>query len=202
MSDGRNDLDAMMAKNDDDIVRFTAILDQFAAEQRALALAQTAKQKITIVRNIGQICQVNYETVIEQGAPAEEIFRLLEPIDGAIDRLKAKSDLSDHYNLSANDCGQIEMTVKRLAGLRIQFAAENARRGQNRRQEVGLSATQQTSLDEARRTIRELFEKIEERRLAIAECRRVLDGEDPFKILGEQIDKRLDALRGNRADAA
>jgi hypothetical protein len=190
------------AGNDEELLRFAALLDQFAAEQRALALTQTAKQKITIVRNIGQICQVNYETVIEQGAPAEEIFRLLEPIDSAIDRLKAKSDLSDHYNHSANDCGQIEMAVRRLAGLRIQFAAENTRRGQNRRQEVGLSATQQTSLDEARRTIRDLFEKIEERKLAIAECRRVLGGEDPFKILDEQIEKRLDALRGNRADAA
>jgi hypothetical protein len=191
-----------LTTGDEELLRFAALLDQFAAEQRALALTQTKKQKITIVRNIGQICQVNYETVVDEGAGADEIFNLLEGIDGAIDRLKAKSDLSDHYNLSANECGQIEMAVKRLAGLRIQFAAENTRRGQNRRQEVGLSATQQTSLDEARRTIRDLFEKIEERKLAIAECRRVLGGEDPFKILDEQIDKRLDALRGNRADAA
>jgi hypothetical protein len=188
--------------NDEELIRFAAVLDQFSAQQRELALTQTRKQRISIVRNIGQICQVTYETVVEEGAPAEEIFRLLEPIDGAIDRLKAKSDLNDHYIHSANDCGQIEMAVKRLAGLRIQFAAENARRGQNRRQEVGLSPTQQTSLDEQRRTIRDLFEKIEERKLAILECRRVLGGEDPFKILDEQIEKRLDALRGNRADAA
>lgn len=188
--------------NDEELVRFAAVLDQFSAQQRELALGQARKQRISIVRNVGQICQITYETVVDEGASSAEIFGLLEPIDGAIDRLKAKSDLSDHYNLSLNDCGQIEMTAKRLAGLRIQFAAENARRGQNRRIEVGLSPTQQTSLDEARRTIRDLFEKIEERKLAIAECRRVLDGEDPFKILGEQIDKRLDALRGNRADAA
>lgn len=188
--------------SEDDLVRFAAILDEFTAAQRRAALGEARKQRITIVRNIGQICQVTYETVIDEGASGEEIFALLAPIDQALDRLKAKSDLSDQYNLALNDCGEIEVASKKLAAMRVEYDATNTQHNASRRTaRVGLTSQQVGSLNEQRKSINTFFERIEERKRVAAECLSVLQGSDPFDLLRQKLDDRVDALRGSREAA-
>ena len=180
-----------------------AVLDEFTAAQRRQALTEARKQRITIVRNVSQACQVTYETVIDEGTDAQEIFDKLAPIDGAVDRLKAKADFSDFLNRILNDSQGLELDVHKLASQRTGFEEENVRASQGRRLEVGMTSQQTAQLNETRRTIRIAFEKIDELQKAAGEVRRILDGEDPFVVLQEQIRNRLEALRRARpAEAA
>lgn len=183
-------------------VKFAALLDEFAAAQRGLALAETRKQRIMVGRHVGDQ-NITYEVVVDEGASSADIFRILEPLDGAIDRLKAKADLSDHYSRIANHLGQIEMSMKKLAADRIKFQAENAQRNERgRRTPLVLTGPQKAGLDGHRQAIRDGFGRIEELQKAAAECRRVLGGEDPFQVLDDVIAAKLDELRGARQDAA
>jgi hypothetical protein len=186
----------------DKLTEFAAILDEFTAAQRRAALDQAKRQRISLVRAISQTCQCTFEMNVDEGTSSEEIFALLAPIDTALDRLKAKADLSDHYNRCLNETNQIEMSVRKLATDRIGFEEENARHSQNRRQAIGLTSQQTAQLEESRRAIRIGFERVDEIRKAAGEARRILEGEDPFKLLDEQIRNRLDALRGLRPTEA
>lgn len=188
--------------DEDDIVKFAAILDEFAAGQRKLALSETRKQRLTMMRGVGEGCQVSFETVIDEGTEPAEIYKILDAVDQALSRLKAKSDLSDHYFRMLNDCGQIEMTQKKLASEQLTFEAENAVRNANRRVAVTLTSGQRVALDNYRQSIRDLFERLAEKQKAAAECRRILDGEDPFRVLDDQIRERIAQLRGGSAAAA
>lgn len=192
----------MSEAHDQELVKFGAILDEFAAAQRSLALTQVKRQRITVMRRVGDMT-ISFETLVDEGADADEIFGLLAPLDVAVDRLQAKANLSDHYGNMLNACGEIDLTVRRMAADRAEYEDRNRRRNVGRRTElVGLSAEQQQKLTQARDTIRQKFERIEELKKAAAECRRVLAGEDPFAVLDDQINTRIDALRGQRPEAA
>lgn len=182
-------------------MEIAAILTEFSEEQRRRTLHETKWRKMTVARVVGDT-QLQFETVIDQNATAEEIFAALAPIDGAIDRLKAKSDLSDHYFRMLNKCGEIEMSVKKHASERYSYEIANRKHSANRRSEVGLNAQQQTNLKQIREAIREGFVRIDEMRHAAIECERVIGGEHPFVVLEAEITARLDALRGERQDAA
>jgi hypothetical protein len=185
--------------SEDRLTEFAALLDEFVAAQRRAALADTKKQRITIVRNIGQVAQCTFETVVDEGTSGEDIWRLLAPIDAALDRLKAKSDLSDHLNLTLNEISQIELTVKKMARQRHEWAVQNERASHGRRQAiVGLTGQQEAQLIEDRRAIRLAFEKIAEKLKAADEVKRILAGENPFDLLADQVSERLDRVRGER----
>jgi hypothetical protein len=184
-----------------DATEIAAILTEFTEEQRRAALNQQRWRKLTVARVVGDT-QLQFETVIDEAATAEEIYAALAPIDGAIERLKAKADLNDHYFRILNRCGEIELSVKRLTSERYAYEVANRKHNANKRAEVGLTAQQQQNLRQIRETIREGFERIDEMRKATVECERVLGGENPFVVLEGQINARLDALRGERQDAA
>lgn len=185
-------------------VEVAAVLDEFAAAQRAQALDQAKRQRITVVRSIGEHGgQVHFETVIDEGASADEIFRLIAPLDGALDRLKAKSDLSDHYFRILNKCGEIEQAMHKAAEDQVTFSAQNRERNKSRRVEVvGMTAPQRATLDGHRTSIRAGMARIDELWKAVAECRRILGGEDPFQVLDEQVKTRVEKLRGTAPEPA
>lgn len=185
-------------------VEVAAVLDEFAASQRALALDQAKKQRLTVMRSIGEHGgQVSFETMIDEGASADEIYQLIAPLDGALDRLKAKSDLSDHYFRILNKCGEIEQATHKLAEDQVTFSAQNRERNKSRRVEtVGMTPPQRATIDGHRTTIRDGFARIEELWKAVAECRRILGGEDPFQVLDEQVRTRVDKLRGAAPEPA
>lgn len=185
----------------EDLAKFTAVLDSFAAAQRQQALFETKRQRVIVTRHVADL-NVQFETLVDEGASATEIFAVLAPLDGAILRLKATVDLSSHYDRMANLVGTIEMSMKKLATDRIKFQAENAQRNQSRRSPIVLTDAQRKALDQHREAIRDSFERIDELKKAAFECRRVIGGEDPFAVLEGQIDERLDQLRGERPDAA
>lgn len=178
-----------------------AVLDEFAAAQRRDALDKARLQKIIFARQIGE-GQLQFEAVIEDSADAAEIYAMLARVETAADRLKAKVDLSGHYARLLNHCGQIEMARKKLAEDTVDFEARNAAANANRRVAIRMTDAQSAALKQHRDGIRDCWERIEETQKAIAECRRVLDGEDPFAVLADQIAQRLDGLRGSRPAAA
>jgi hypothetical protein len=176
-------------------IRITAVLDEFAAAQRAQGIDAARKQRIMFVRSY-EGAQISFEGIVDEGADTEEIYAMLDRIDQASNRMKAKSDLSDAYNRLLNLCGQLEMSQKRLATNTVAYDAEN----QNRRVPK-LTDAQKKNLEQDRNQISDSRERIEECKKAIIECRRILDGEDPFGVLAEQIEKRLAEFRGLRAAA-
>jgi hypothetical protein len=188
--------------DDDLVVKFIAVLDEFARGERERALAQAKRQRLVVTHPIAD-GQMQFETLVDEGASAAEIFEVLAPLEGAIDRLKAQAELVLHYGAMLNQCGLIEQAVEKLRDDGEKFQRENAQRNAGHRvQRVGLTDAQHAGLDQHRGNIRLGFERIEEARKAAAECLRVLEGESRFSVLDEQIAARLDALRGQRPDAA
>ena len=94
-------------------------LTKAATDPQALAKLQ----KITAQRSVGQACTIVCELTVPQGADSAEIYEALKPWDAAIDRLKAKSDLSDHYFRMLNNAGVIEVALNRMAADQVTFAA-------------------------------------------------------------------------------
>jgi uncharacterized membrane-anchored protein YhcB (DUF1043 family) len=191
----------MSGPDKEDLIRFAAVLDEFVAAQREQALVQTKRQRITVTRPVGDM-HVQFETLVDESASPAEIFDVLAPLDTALDRLKAKVDLSSHYERMANLCGQIEMSAHKLATDRAKFQADNEARNERRRTPIVLTQPQRTALDQHRQAITDSFERIAELKKAAAECRQIIGGEDPFAVLDRQIEERLDRLRGARPDAA
>jgi hypothetical protein len=185
----------------DDLIKFAAVLDEFAASQRALALGQAKRQRVTLTTVVGTM-QVQFETLVDEGSAPEEIFEALAPIDTSIERLRAKVDLSKHLNSISSECGLIEMTARKLSEERARFHADNEERNQNRRTAVVLTGPQLATLAQLRREIDASFVKIEGFENDAAECRRVVDGEETLSVLESRVAARLDRLRGARQDAA
>jgi hypothetical protein len=185
----------------EDLLTFAGVLETFVATQRMAAIGETRKQRIMVARHVGDQ-NVSYEVVVDEGVDAKEIFRIIEPLDGAIDRLKAKAELSDHYVRIANACNLIETATKKLIEMREDYRKTNAERNANRRSPIIFTAQQAAGMEGQVSSIKDLWAQIAGHQEAAAECRRVLDGEDPFGVIEGQIAKRLDALRGARPDAA
>lgn len=183
-------------------VEVAAVLDEFVASQRRQALSDARLQKLVFQRQVGEGAIIS-EFVIDEQADAAEIYARLARVETAADRLKAKVDLSLHFGTILNKCGVIDMARKKYAADRVEFEAKNAAQDATRRvKRVGLTDQQQATLKNQLDTIKGEWEKIEETQKAIAECQRILAGEDPFQVLADQIDRRLDELRGSRPAAA
>jgi hypothetical protein len=187
--------------SDDDVIKFTAVLDEFAAAQRAAALGQAKRQRITVTRPLGDL-HVQFELVVDEGSSPAEIYEVLAPLDAALDRLKAKVDLASHYERINDICGQIDLAVNKLAGERAKFQAENEVLNETRRAPVVLTTAQRSALDHHRGTIRDHFVRIEEVKIAAGECMSILKGASRLELLDRQINERLDKLRVMRPDAA
>src|SRR6266853_4478847 len=179
-----------------------AIFEQYTLRLRESALAETRKRRITMIRQVGDGAQITHEMVIDEEATSEEVYHSLATIDGAIDRLKAKADLSGFYMSMLNKCGEIDLAVKRMAEDQVKFEAENAARNANRRVAVTMTSQQRETIDRSRVAIRDAFQRIEELQKAVAECCRIIGGEDPFLVLEQQIKSRVEALRGTRGAVA
>jgi hypothetical protein len=191
-------------------IEFAALLDQFAAEQRALALGEAKKQRVILRRtvsggaSIGAVAELTLEKVIDADADAAEVYDAVAPTLVAIDRLANKVELAQHYEAINGNCRLIEEGLRMMAEEQVKFRMENstqtarrnARRSEENRVEVGYTATQQAKLASHRTSIKGLFEQIEASQKKAAECRRVVDGEDALDVLREQVIQRLDRLRG------
>ena len=182
-------------------VEVAAVLDEFAASQRALAIGEEKKQRIILRRNVGPSAEVTLETVLPQGASAEEIFAAMDPVNSAIDRLANKVELARHYEAMLNKCGEIELSIKQFATDRVAFAAANAERNASRRVPRVMTEQQRAKLAAHRESISANFERIAEIRRAADECRRIIGGADPFDVLAGQIEERLKKLRGAVPDS-
>ena len=186
---------------DKKLVEFTAVLDEFAANQRRQGIEGARLQKIVYARQIGE-GQIQFEAVIDETAEAPEISKMLARIEAAADRLKAKVDLSGHYMRVLMAAGQIEMATKKYAEMMVSADAYRAADSIGKRRLQEHRDQDKAALKQQKDAIKDCWEKIEENQQAIEECKRILEGEDPFEVLADQIAKRLDALRGSRSAAA
>ncbi len=114
----------MTAPTKGNLVTFAAVLDEFAASQRELALGQAKRQRILLTRPIGDM-QVQFETLVDEGASSEEIFTALQPLDRALDRFQAMSDLSATFKLIGKHCASIEQSIANLASERAKYQQAN-----------------------------------------------------------------------------
>jgi hypothetical protein len=180
------------------------VLAAFAAEQRAIALAEPRKKRIVMRRNVNNSCEVSLETVLSEDATAEEVYEALAPVNAAIDRLANKAELAGHYEAILNKAGLIEQTMRKMAEDQVHFQAEastrvvriNQRKGEDSRESAAMTKQQRDVLAGHRKSIVELFNQVEELKRASAENLRIIAGEDPFDVLRQQIEDRLDKLRG------
>lgn len=178
-----------------------AIFEARDAELRAQALAQTNKQRLTFVRPLGS-GQIVCEMVVDEGESAETIYEKLASVEAAADRLKAKHDLSDHYGRMLGNINQIEMARKKLAEMVVESDAKRAAASLNRRNLVPIADADKAAQKQQADAIKELFARIDENQKDIAECKRILDGEEPFAVLADLIAERLDKVRGSRGAVA
>jgi anti-sigma28 factor (negative regulator of flagellin synthesis) len=178
------------------------ILAAYTEEQRRAALNQNRWRRITLAWAIGDM-KIQCETVVDEQASDAEIYASMAPFDAAVDRLQARAEVVANYETIASCVGQIEVSAKARARDRYEFARKNQQQNINRRNEiVGLTAQQNSMLSVHGEAMRANFERIEELRATIAQLMRVVDGDDPIAVKARHIDERLDALRGERQDAA
>ena len=186
---------------DKKLVEFTAVLDEFAANQRRQGIEGARLQKIVFARQIGE-GQIQFEAVIDETAEAPEIYKMLARVEAAADRMKAKVDLSGHYGRILNNCALIEQATKKYAEMMVSADAIRAVDSIGKRRLQEHRDQDKAALRQQKESIKDCWEKIDETQKAIDECLRILGGEDPFVVLADQIAKRLDALRGSRSAAA
>jgi hypothetical protein len=191
-----------MSDFDDKLIEFSAILDQYTASQRQAALAESKRNRITVVRKIGDDYQVHFEAIVDETAPGTEIYDCVARIDEACNRLRAKTMVVQHYERISGFCNQIDLSVKKLRDERAAYERKNAARSSSRRQEVvGLTPQQADTLLSIRNQIKDTFDKIEESRKYAADSLKILEGEDPLRILAAEIEERLDKLQVHRLAA-
>ena len=178
-----------------------AILDEYTAAQRRDAIAQANKQRVTFVRPLGS-GQIVCEMVVDEGESAVSIYEKLASVEAAADRLKAKHDLIDHYGRVLGNINQIEMARKKLAEMVVESDAKRAAASINRRNLVPIADADKAAQKQQSDAIKELFARIDENQKEIAECKRILNGEEPFAVLADQIAERLDKVRGSRGAVA
>lgn len=182
-------------------IEVAAVLEEFSANQRAQGIAQARLQKIVFARQVGD-GQVQFEAVIDETADASEIYTMLNRIDAASNRLKAARDLECHYDRLLNLCNQIEMSQNALSSDQARFRAENAKRNSGKREAQPMPASHQVILDQHETAIRDAWAKIDDLMKAVTECRRVIGGADQTEVMGQQVRKRVDELRGSRLAVA
>jgi hypothetical protein len=182
-------------------VEVAAAITNEMAEQRHATALEVRKQRLSLVRQVAD-AQISFEAVIDETADVAEIYATLARVDNAVDRMKAKADLSGFYAAMLNKCSEIDLAVKRMAEDQVAFDAENAEHNERRKVARTMTSAQRIKMDQNRTAIRECWMRIQEFQKAADECRRILGGEDPFKVLDEQIAVRLDGLRATRGAAA
>lgn len=192
----------MMETFDENLTEFASILEAFSAEQRSRAMAESKRQRVTMIRTIADKCQVSFEAVIDEDTDAAEIFGVLERVDQATDRLAAKAHLADYYNQILNISGQIEVAIRKLAEDGLTFRAEADERNRGRHTERGITDQQKSVLESHRKSIKDGFARIDEIRVAIGEAKRILVGDDALAVVERQIEIRMDKLRSHRLTEA
>jgi len=192
----------MSEEHAEDLIKFAAILDEFAASQRALALTQTNKQRITLRRNVASNCEIVLEKVLDADASAAELYQAIEPVSGAIDRLANFVEMRSWYDRLAEAVNMLTVEIKTLAADQVTIQSENEERNRDRRVPKlhRASLADRVKLDNHRTSIRSLNADIDTYKKEIANCRRVIGGEDPFAVLDEKIETNLGKLRGMAAE--
>ena len=192
----------MSEEHAEDLIKFAAILDEFAASQRALALTQTNKQRITLRRNVASNCEIVLEKVLDADASAAELYQAIEPVSGAIDRLANFVEMRSWYDRLAEAVNMLTVEIKTLAADQVTIQSENEERNRDRRVPKLHRAAHadRVKLDNHRTSIRSLNADIDTYKKEIANCRRVIGGEDPFMVLDEKIELNLGKLRGMAAE--
>ena len=170
-------------------------------EERRAALHQHKWRKITARHEIAGTA-LQFETVVEENATAEEIFAALAPIEDAVDRFQAKLELIMCYRSAENECKQIELAVQTYYRQRHDYETENAKHNATRRNTVGLNAGQIKNLQGQRETIKEKLSRVDEYIAEGEKLKTFIAGDNRLSSLEAEVRSRLHALRGERQDAA
>jgi hypothetical protein len=159
-----------------------AVLEAFGAEQRARALDETKRTRITLTRTVSSGFQLGFETVVDQAAEKAEIDALLDRMVGAAERQEAVAQLEQDIQSLAIDQGTLAGQIKDLARREAEYRAENERVSAGRREAIALSKQQRAALDQLRTGIEEAKRTIDRRRERMAQCRRIIAGESRLAV--------------------
>lgn len=181
---------------DEKLTEFAGILEAFAANQRQQALAESKRQRVTMIRTIQGVAQVSFEAVVDETTTSAEIFEVMGRIDRATDRLEAKANISNYLNKIAGYCGEIEVASHKMAELRLNYQVENEQHNASRYVRIeGLTDAQKAGLKNQEKSIKALFANIDEAKKAIAEAKLVLAGDDALGVVERQINDRVERIR-------
>jgi hypothetical protein len=175
-----------VSEHDPEIVKFAAILDEFSAHQRALAIGETRKQRIMWSRTIGGGGNnVSFEAVVDDTVDAAELNALLDKMADAGDRQEARAQLDLHMRQLRLDIGVLEREKASYAKHYQDITEQNMVASQNRRKEVTFTKSQTQEMERMRTSLREAEAAIDERRLTIGECKRIVGGQSRIEAVEE-----------------
>jgi hypothetical protein len=189
-------------RHDPEIIKFAAVLDEFSAQQRALAIGQASKQRIMWSRTIGGGGNnVSFEAMIDDTAEPAELNALLDKMADAGDRQEARAQLDLHMRQLRLDLGTLEREKAGYAKHYQDITEQNMAASANRRREVTFSKPQIQELERMRVSLREAEAAIEERKLTIGECRRIVGGQSRIEA-AEETQRQREAQAAARPAAA
>jgi hypothetical protein len=189
-------------RHDPEIIKFAAVLDEFSAQQRAMAIGETRKQRIMWSRTIGGGGNnVSFEAVVDDTADAAELNALLDKMADAGDRQEARAQLDLHMRQLRLDLGTLEREKANYARHYQDITELNLVASQNRRREVTFTKSQTQELERMRVSLHEAEAAIEERRLTIGECKRIVGGQSRIEA-AEETQRQREAQAAARPAAA
>ncbi len=178
-----------------------AIIESFSAEQRASAIADQQRQKVTVARQLAPGSQVVFEAVIDRASEQSEIDGLLDRLVAATDRQEAMIQLAAHLGQLRLDQGLLERQKKDYARNNAKFVAEDEARSARRHavNDVTVDPKHRSALDQIRTGIEETQAQIEERIWTIDECRRIIAGQTRLEAIETTMRLREKAAEAKRA---
>jgi len=180
-----------------------AIIESFAAEQRATAIADQQRQKMTLARKLADDTQLVFEAVVDRTTDRAELDATLDRIAAAGDRQEAMIALGAHLIQLRLDQGLLERRKKDLAFHVAKFKAEAEVRRSKRHSVLPggeeLRSIDQANLNQISTGIEEAQAQIQERIWTIDECRRIIAGQSRLEAIETTMRLREKAGEAKRA---
>jgi hypothetical protein len=155
-------------------------------------MAEEKLHRVTLTRQFSNGAQFQLEAFVSETASAEEIHAIVARGEAVAARLRAKEELAIHLGRMDGLADQIEMLIRQSVEEWPQMGGRGVPMPMSSAQ---ASAARQTGDD-----LRVCWAQLAGLERAAAECRRMIDGEDPHAVLQKRITGRLDKLRCGSAD--
>jgi 3-hydroxyacyl-CoA dehydrogenase len=141
--------------------------------------------RVTLTVGLSPQRQIGFETGVLQSIDAAALDRIADKMTHVADRLQAKVELIEHEKQIRILRHTLDVAAKSHVQRTEEYKAENDERSPGRRI-VRMTVQQKTNLDQIQEQIKDLKEQIALREESIAQCRRLIGGdEEPLPLAAE-----------------